>query len=688
MKKIRFISALLMLLVIFTGHSSLAQGFEGEVETLIEKEGEVSDSKTEDIDTDKFKKEAYSIGNEEGKKAAKKNNEDKKFISFDEAKYSNEKITADNIEILSGKSQAYISLFIESFNEGFKIGYEELINKDPNDIEKPQADSKGFGAAFGTMYGEMAGIKDYESGKVYDWKGAMPDGTRIVSMFDLKLLPSLERDLFIEQFEIYFEMGYEKAYYNAHFGRSKDSMDIGRADGIIFGSMVGKTYGGKDYHEGRQLDVRRNIPSDRNIEIEYSLSTDNKNYIKGFINGFKNSYQEQYMKGFRDAKNDSKILEDSDAYENGSAVGLVKGKSQASMDHMEKKTNDWKRSQPFSSSLISNYNLIYQTPKYRDGFINGFWKGYSNGYTDTYKILSQESALAKNITETIPLAGRETTSSDMAFSVGIEPGTYYRPVILNIDNLEDSHSLDKRYISASHFYRVSILNPSGTFSKDKKIKISFEYHGDKDGGIYILEGSKWNYLTSTLEDGKISAYVNPKFIKGEGNVFGVLVDTETEVFHDIRGHWAKDEITAYIRRGVINGYPNKTFKPDQHISRAEFLVLLSKLDDWYMPYETSNLAFFKDNKTFNEFSIKHISYAFSHNYIIGYPDKHFRPYNNISYKEVDIIMRKVLKDQDFKWKDYSEKMMYDKKIRSKSYDSYNNNITRAEFSYMLYELNQ
>lgn len=51
-------------------------------------------------------------------------------------------------------------------------------------------------------------------------------------------------------------------------------------------------------------------------------------------------------------------------------------------------------------------------------------------------------------------------------------------------------------------------------------------------------------------------------------------------------------------------------------------------------------------------------------------------------------MRRVLNDPDFQWRTYAEKMIYDKRVRSSSYDSYNNNITRAEFSYMLYKLNE
>lgn len=439
--------------------------------------------------------------------------------------------------------------------------------------------------------------------------------------------------------------------------------------------------------EGRNSDYTRNMPTDGKITTEYSLNSDNKDYLEGFINGFKNAYQGLYVKGFREAKNKVILLEDSQAYENGNLVGKSKGKIQASMDNMEKKSNDWKRSQALSSTIIMEYNLIYQTIEYRDGFINGYLDGYSNSYTSTYKELSQGGAMSKTTFETVQISGGTIASLDAAFKVEIDKGIYYKPVILSIDMLNDINSVSDRYISVSNFYRLSMTNPSGAFNKNKKVKISFEYYGDKDGGIYKLEDGKWTYLTSTIEDNTIVAYINPSTVSTNGNVFSVLVDKKTEVFHDIRGHWAKDEITAYIRRGVISGYPDKTFKPNQNITRAEFLVLLSRLYEWYLPPDTSNVKFFMDHETFR-YSEKHIGYGLSNKYIVGYPDKYFRPYNNITYKEVDIIMKRVLKDSSFAWENYAKQMMYDKKIRSTSYDSIHNNITRAEFSYMLYRLNE
>ncbi|MFO7173487.1 MAG: S-layer homology domain-containing protein, partial [Bacillota bacterium] len=44
---------------------------------------------------------------------------------------------------------------------------------------------------------------------------------------------------------------------------------------------------------------------------------------------------------------------------------------------------------------------------------------------------------------------------------------------------------------------------------------------------------------------------------------------------DIRNHWAEAQIRALVDQGVVNGYPDGSFKPEQPITRAEFLKLLA-----------------------------------------------------------------------------------------------------------------
>lgn len=54
---------------------------------------------------------------------------------------------------------------------------------------------------------------------------------------------------------------------------------------------------------------------------------------------------------------------------------------------------------------------------------------------------------------------------------------------------------------------------------------------------------------------------------------------ETRDFEDIHDHWAADNIRRLAGAGWVQGYPGNVFQPDTLITRAEVVVLLNRLLD-------------------------------------------------------------------------------------------------------------
>jgi hypothetical protein len=563
-------------------------------------------------------------------------------------------------------------LIKDGFYDGFRDGIKGNINVD-------------YAKVLGEFLGNIYGARDYQNGKDSNWEKSLPSDREIRRMFNLNLQDSDYRDEFIETFKDSFRDSYIKSYEQAMFEPAKITLEQGIEDGEKLGELLGKSAGIKDYYEGKEIDFTRNLPADRVIISEYFLNNDTEEYKKGFLSGFIRAYELAYNEGFREANFNDVLRDEEDAFDNGRAVGFKEGELKATNDFMVKLPNDWRRSIPDNKYIILEYGLTYQSPNYREEFISGFYDGYSEGYNSTYHSFAQQAGVNKRNSSSIPISGGSLNSLDNRFTVAIEPGTYYHDVLLCINTTYDVGNQNRSsLIKASDSYKVSILNTSGNLNEKKLIKLSFEYYGDRlKGGIYKLVNNRWLYIPSIIENGYIHAYVSPSSMDSSGSIYSVFVDKDLIVFSDIREHWAKDEINTYVRRYIIYGYNDMTFKPEKTISRAEFLTLLSRVFNWNLSMYTSSTTNFKDYNTFGNYN-NIINYAVSSNYIKGYDDGTFKPNAPISYKEVEIIMNRVLGTNKFKWSDVAIKMLHDKKTRSSSFDNVNNRITRAEIAYMLY----
>ena len=53
-----------------------------------------------------------------------------------------------------------------------------------------------------------------------------------------------------------------------------------------------------------------------------------------------------------------------------------------------------------------------------------------------------------------------------------------------------------------------------------------------------------------------------------------------EPVDDITGHWAEKDIRWCIEHGLMKGYPDGSFKPDQPVTRAELAAVLKRFSDF------------------------------------------------------------------------------------------------------------
>jgi uncharacterized protein YjdB len=109
-----------------------------------------------------------------------------------------------------------------------------------------------------------------------------------------------------------------------------------------------------------------------------------------------------------------------------------------------------------------------------------------------------------------------------------------------------------------------------------------------------------------------------------------------ETASDISGHWAEETIQEWIDNDWVKGYPGGTFKPDDYITRAEFVALVNRS---FQFTATGPISFTDVNQ--NAWYASAVGIAVRAGYIQGYNDNTMRPENHISREEAATIIMKI-----------------------------------------------
>ena len=60
-------------------------------------------------------------------------------------------------------------------------------------------------------------------------------------------------------------------------------------------------------------------------------------------------------------------------------------------------------------------------------------------------------------------------------------------------------------------------------------------------------------------------------------IFSISQFTLAETYKDIESHWSKPYVTQGIEEGWIKGYEDETIRPNDKITRSEFISILSRI---------------------------------------------------------------------------------------------------------------
>jgi len=119
---------------------------------------------------------------------------------------------------------------------------------------------------------------------------------------------------------------------------------------------------------------------------------------------------------------------------------------------------------------------------------------------------------------------------------------------------------------------------------------------------------------------------------------GTIPGSSATGLSDIAGHWAENSINALLEKNLVSGYPDGTFKPDNPVTRAEFLKILTSVLN--IPPATGGTSQFSD-VTPEDWFFGYVLAAVEKGIVSGYPDGTFKPNNPITREEAAKIVVKA-----------------------------------------------
>ena len=158
---------------------------------------------------------------------------------------------------------------------------------------------------------------------------------------------------------------------------------------------------------------------------------------------------------------------------------------------------------------------------------------------------------------------------------------------------------------------------------------------------------------------------NLQFKANDGKITGESAVLKSMLFSDVSSSGKSYRAISFLKkRGVINGYPDGSFKPDGIVSRVEALKFIleaaneSLVSGTNLPFkDTSKVAWYTE----------YVATAFGKSIVQGYPDHTFKPANTVNRAE---FLKMLLVSMDFQVPDSVNANVYFDVKKDSWYASY------------------
>lgn len=188
--------------------------------------------------------------------------------------------------------------------------------------------------------------------------------------------------------------------------------------------------------------------------------------------------------------------------------------------------------------------------------------------------------------------------------------------------------------------------PAGELKKYASLRLAFDAKQVKDDQYaslqrYDEQQKKWIEIGSKAEGGNITAEIK------QLGIYAVFAlnrtpdkpePVQTSELKDIAGHWGESWIEKAVQAGIVTGYSDKTFRPEQTVSRQELVAMLVRA---LQPTSANQSLSFTDQAHIGKWAADAVAAAVQAGWITGYSDGSFRAQEGITRAELAAVLARA-----------------------------------------------
>jgi len=263
--------------------------------------------------------------------------------------------------------------------------------------------------------------------------------------------------------------------------------------------------------------------------------------------------------------------------------------------------------------------------------------------SDVYEITKdKEGNFAKDITVTLPFTKSKADQSKDELTICFWNGSKW----VELDNVKVDWSTGTVSGTINHFTKFAVL-------AKKKESAAVPIISQPAANQTVLTDINGHWAAESIRNmlgiGILSGYPDGTF-KPDQTITRAefasmlakafkLSASGNKVFDDTAGHWAQDYIAAASDAGIVSGFNNNNFEPDEPITREQMAVMVTKAAKAGKPTQAIS---FKDKNDISVWAQEAVASAVSAQVLSGYPDQTFRPKNNANRAEAASVLTKAL----------------------------------------------